>query len=90
MSMKKVSLAILFIILVSNIAWADWPGVEENLPICIEPWGQHLPQIVPDNHDGCIIVWYDARDGDMDVYGQRVNAQGDILWTPHGGTQSAH
>lgn len=80
----KAFMVILFIILVSNIAWADWPGVEENLPICIENNGQYLPQIVTDEKDGCIIIWYDARDGDMDVYGQRVNASGDILWDSSG------
>lgn len=62
--------------------WADWPSVGENLPICVASGEQYTPQIVSDGSDGCVIIWFDSRNGMelINVFGQRVNAQGDTLW----------
>ncbi len=66
--------------------WADWPGVGENLPICVASGEQYIPQLVSDGHDGCVIIWFDARNGMelINVYGQRVSAGGDTLWALSG------
>ncbi|UCC11373.1 MAG: T9SS type A sorting domain-containing protein [candidate division WOR-3 bacterium] len=66
--------------------WAQWPGVHENLAVCDDPSDQYIPQIVRDGNDGCIIIWYDARNGmdHINVYGQRVSADGEELWTQGG------
>lgn len=68
------------------LGWADWPGVGENLPVCTANGEQYIPQAVVDGRDGCVIIWFDARSGMelINVYGQRVGAQGDTLWTPGG------
>jgi hypothetical protein len=65
---------------------ADWPGVNENLAVCDESSDQYIPQIVTDGNDGCIIIWYDARNGmdHINVYGQRVSSDGEELWTLDG------
>lgn len=76
----------LMLLLTPTRIWADWPGVGENLPICTASGEQYIPQIVSDGHDGCVITWFDARNGMylINVYAQRVSAQGDILWISSG------
>lgn len=52
-------------------------------------------RIVEDSYGGVIITWQDSRRGDSDIYAQRINAQGNPVWTANGvavtnisGTQS--
>ncbi|SHH53881.1 Por secretion system C-terminal sorting domain-containing protein [Chryseolinea serpens] len=51
---------------------------------------QQYPQLTSDGSGGAIIVWEDDRDADnadalnMDIYGQRINATGNMLWTGNG------
>jgi hypothetical protein len=80
----RVSLVTLLLSL--TFVWADWPGVGENLPVCVASGEQYIPQLVTDGHDGCVVIWFDARNGMelINVYGQRVSAQGDTLWTSSG------
>jgi hypothetical protein len=49
-----------------------------------EVFDAHDPQITPDCAGGAIIAWYDERDGDYDIYAQRINGEGDIHWTANG------
>lgn len=74
------------LLLSSTLIWAQWPGVGENLPVCVASGEQYIPQLVSDGRDGCVVIWFDARNGMelINVYGQRVSAQGDTLWTPSG------
>jgi len=80
------SMFLLTILLSPTMIWADWPGVGENLPICVASGEQYIPQIVSDGRDGCVIIWFDARNGMnlINVYGQRISAQGDTLWASSG------
>jgi hypothetical protein len=43
-------------------------------------------RIVPDGTNGAIIVWNDQRSGNTnrDIYAQRVNSSGAVLWTANG------
>jgi hypothetical protein len=41
---------------------------------------QTLPAIVRDTQGGAIIAWVDRRFGDDDIYAQRIDATGNILW----------
>jgi hypothetical protein len=69
-------------LLFNTLIWAQWPGVGENLPVCVASGETYVPQIVSDGNDGCVIIWFDARNGMnfINVFGQRVSAQGDTLW----------
>ncbi len=42
------------------------------------------PQIAADGAGGAIITWQDFRNGDYDIYAQRVNSSGAVQWTPDG------
>ncbi len=43
-----------------------------------------LPAIVSDGFGGAIICWLDNRSGSFDLYAQRINASGTIMWSPNG------
>ncbi len=62
-----------------DILWA-----QEGVPISIAPGAQADPQIVADGEGGAIIAWRDERSGTFDIYVQRVNAAGEVQWTPDG------
>lgn len=82
----SLKLWIVMVLVSQTLIWAAWPGVGENLPICVASGEQYIPQIVADGSDGCVVIWFDARSGMnlINVYGQRVNAEGDPLWTSSG------
>ncbi|MEE9377677.1 MAG: hypothetical protein V3V33_06535 [Candidatus Lokiarchaeia archaeon] len=52
--------------------------------ICTEGGTQKSPQLVSDGANGTIITWQDSRDGDYDIYAQKVNSSGDIQWIANG------
>ncbi len=56
-----------------------------GIPVCIAQGGQSQPQLVEDGVGGVIVVWSDTRKGsDSDVYAQRVNSTGKMLWRYQG------
>ncbi|MDT8323149.1 MAG: choice-of-anchor D domain-containing protein, partial [Bacteroidota bacterium] len=42
------------------------------------------PQMVSDDAGGAIIVWSDPRNADLDVFAQRIDSSGNILWKADG------
>ena len=73
-------------LLVPSIALSQWSGSPTvNNPISIGVNDRINPASVSDGAGGTIIVWQDKRSGSNDdVYAQRVNANGDVLWTANG------
>lgn len=60
--------------------WTD-----NGTTICDAADIQLEPQLVADSYGGAIITWQDVRDGgDYDIYAQRVDASGSILWMNNG------
>ena len=56
-----------------------------GIPVSAAVDNQLSPVIVTDGFGGAIIVWEDYRAGtNANVYGQRVDASGAVLWTPDG------
>jgi hypothetical protein len=54
-------------------------------PISVASGEQEFPQICSDGAGGAIIVWQDFRNNvDWDVYAQRVNSVGVVLWESDG------
>ncbi len=48
--------------------------------VCMAPERQYNPIIVKDSEDGAIIAWMDFRLGGADLFAQRVDADGTMLW----------
>jgi hypothetical protein len=48
------------------------------------PEGAYNPTIAPDGSGGAIIAWEDYRSGSDEIYSQRVDSDGNMLWTTDG------
>ena len=56
----------------------------DGVPVCTATYDQYSPTIASDGSGGAIITWYDSRNGNTDIYAQRINASGAVLWTADG------
>ncbi|UCF05458.1 MAG: hypothetical protein JSV33_00015 [bacterium] len=56
----------------------------DGAAICVAPNSQGDPVIIPDGSGGAIIVWNDGRNGNTDIYAQKVGASGSMHWTDNG------
>lgn len=56
-----------------------------GIPVCLARGSQSLPILVEDGVGGVIVAWADKRNGrDEDIYSQRVNGWGKLLWKFNG------
>jgi len=51
-----------------------------GVAVCSESGDQKRPKLCKDYLYGTIIVWEDSRDGDMDIYAQRLDLTGNRMW----------
>jgi hypothetical protein len=75
------------ILAVATTAWTDWPGDPAvNVPLCVAGGDQwtSAASAVADGTGGAIVAWIDMRDGDANVYAQRVDALGETVWPANG------
>ena len=56
----------------------------DGIVICGNNAQNEFPKIVSDGSNGAIITWQDTRNGNFDVYAQRVNSLGIMQWTNNG------
>jgi hypothetical protein len=57
----------------------------DGIPLCPDaPGNQTQPTVVADGVGGVIVLWQDQRAGNPDLYAQRVDGNGALLWTPLG------
>ena len=63
-------------------AWSS--NTHENTAICTASGQQSSLQIVSDGAGGVIIAWEDTRNVHFDIYAQRVDAHGNVLWKKDG------
>jgi hypothetical protein len=66
-----------------NLLWAV-----DGVPLCTAAFNQLAPKIVTDGAGGAVIAWIDDRNGagagNYDIYAQRINASGTVLWGADG------
>lgn len=53
-------------------------------PVCSATGAQALSRPVADGAGGVVVTWLDGRDGNFDIYAQRVGAGGAVQWTTNG------
>ncbi len=58
--------------------------MRDGVPINLADGNQHLPQVIPDGAGGAVISWVDKRDGDSDIYVQRIGSNGNVRWPLNG------
>ena len=59
-----------------------WAG--DGVALCSTNLTRPYPAIAPDGAGGAIVAWQDSRGENVDVYAQRVDADGLPLWTTGG------
>ena len=68
---------------IDNNGVSQWTA--DGIPICVATNQQFEPIIIRDGSGGAIITWKDYRSGfGYDIYAQRVNNNGDVLWSADG------
>lgn len=69
---------------VVSTASSNW--IADGIPISAATGNQYLPMAVSDDAGGAIVVWQDGRHGagNYDIYAQRVDGDGNLLWAPAG------
>ncbi|HOJ08577.1 MAG TPA: T9SS type A sorting domain-containing protein [Ignavibacteriaceae bacterium] len=68
---------------IDNNGISQWTA--DGIPICTAINQQFEPKIISDGNGGGIIVWKDYRSGlGYDIYAQRVDMNGNVLWTVDG------
>ncbi len=80
-----IKIILVLILLSYNLSFAQWtndPSV--NTPVCVWDGFQNIPEIISDNRGGAIIVWLDLRLGNLDIFIQRLDAQGFTKWVDGG------
>jgi hypothetical protein len=55
-----------------------WPA--NGVPVCTAAGTQLGLQGVSDGAGGAILVWIDLRDGESDIYAQRIDPDGNLMW----------
>lgn len=68
--------------LLPTVTHAEW--MPNGIPLCHRDANQYVPFMASDGAGGFVVVWQDFRNGDGDVYAQKVNASGDVQWTADG------
>lgn len=62
---------------------AQWTA--NGVALCTAVNNQYLPKIVSDGASGAIVTWTDFRIGGVsDIFAQRVDASGAVVWTANG------
>lgn len=56
----------------------------DGVPVCTAAGRQDGHEIVGDGSGGVIVSWWDLRNGDFDIYAQRLDSTGAPLWTADG------
>jgi len=63
-----------------NMMWGP-----SGIKICdLISYNQVAPKIISDRSGGAVIIWIDDRNGNADIYAQRVNSSGNLLWDSTG------
>ena len=58
--------------------------VSNGMPVVRGAGFQSAPQVVSDGLGGALFFWQDDRNGNLDIYGQRLSTTGVPLWGPNG------
>ena len=56
----------------------------EGIPVCTHPTLQDDLNAIADGKGGVIIAWEDWRNGNQDIYAQRIDSTGKPLWKANG------
>ena len=58
--------------------------IADGAAVCKDMAAQSSPHAISDGAGGAIVVWEDSRGGTKDIYAQRIDGFGSVLWTTNG------
>lgn len=58
--------------------------INNGVAICTNAFDQSAPIMTTDGNGGAIIAWQDLRNGNQDIFVQRIDSSGNVMWTPNG------
>jgi hypothetical protein len=61
---------------------ARW--AENGIRVCPSTAWQDWGRLVPDGTGGAIVTWHDTRNGNYDIFAQRIDGDGNNVWTSDG------
>ena len=67
---------------ISAAGVAQW--ATDGVPVCTAASSQVYPKLVADGAGGAIVTWQDYRSGTVDIYAQRISADGAVQWPSSG------
>jgi hypothetical protein len=67
---------------INSTGHVQW--TENGIAVCTAANDQNHQVMVSDNNNGTIIAWEDQRNGNADIYAQRINSAGSILYSVDG------
>ncbi len=71
--------------MLSGLAYSQWSGdAKQNNAVCVGPGDKWSTAITADGSGGAILAWQDERNGNFDIFAQKVDLSGKILWTLDG------
>lgn len=88
MSSRKLKLTSLFLLVclfwAHSAIRAEW--IKDGVPICSSSGDQWYGYIASDGAGGAIVTWWEYRTAgkSADVFAQRLDSDGNILWSPDG------
>jgi len=62
-----------------TVVWAC-----DGIPVCTDPFTQQGPKLLVNDDGGAIITWDDYRNANWDIFIQRVDPSGKLLWQKNG------
>ena len=75
---------LMLMLFMTSVCLAQVRWAANGEPVCTAAnvqWGQ---QLTPDGAGGAIVVWEDNRGADTDIYAQRVDQDGNMMWAADG------
>ena len=72
----------IYLQLINASGTVQWTA--DGIPICAAADLQSYPLITSDSAGGAIVTWEDERNGNSDIYAQRIDASGTVQWTADG------
>jgi len=87
----RPTITLLVFMLLISFAQAQWPiNPDSNLIICDHSGAQIIPKVAPTSDGGCYISWYNEVSRNFNMYLQRLNDRGQIMWAQNGLLISDH
>jgi hypothetical protein len=82
---RRVLVLLIPALLGARPAASQWSGdPASNTPVCVTPGNESTPVIASDARGGSIMAWLDYRNGNSDIYAQRMRSTGHPAWTSNG------